>query len=124
MYRIALILGLLITPAVADENYTEDECATLAVMFNNCAKIPPKVLRVCGRAYNFTRAEAANYRALIDNHPSWKVDGECKGEGDRRACWPGPIMQGFLNLCQQVCDRSISLPEALGKYCQPKRPPS
>lgn len=39
MYRIALILGLLITPAVA-QTYTRIECSFIENMLDNCTVKP------------------------------------------------------------------------------------
>jgi hypothetical protein len=39
MLRVALALGLLVTPAAAEE-YTQQDCETLDIMLNNCSDKP------------------------------------------------------------------------------------
>lgn len=97
MYRAALALGLLVTPAAA-ETYTRDECEFTQKLFSNCTIHdaqgcepirPPGV----GRAVI----------QLVDKHPTWDSD-------------------KFDALCQQVCDGKMTAARATRKYCPRYRP--
>jgi hypothetical protein len=59
MYRIALIVGLLVTPAAA-ETYTPFECTLIMELLDNCTVAPQS------RAFQ-TRAELS--RQMADKHP-------------------------------------------------------
>ncbi|UVO28137.1 hypothetical protein [Bradyrhizobium arachidis] len=103
MYRVALVLWLLITPAVA-ETYTKRECAVVEQYFRYCV-------------------EMAN--TINDT-----VDGTCMdaGVGYRRLRWSRDNLDvitqrhhlsdtAFPELCQQVCHEKTTWQRALKKFC-------
>jgi hypothetical protein len=88
MLRVALALGLLVTPAIAQE-YTQDDCALIEELFDNC--------KTKCEAFQ-SPAGAKAYRQMADRHMNW--DGN---EFDR--------------MCANVCKGKVLPTEALDKYC-------
>ena len=103
MLRVALALGLLITPAAAEE-YTQEDCETLDIMLNNCSDKPE-----C----NPVRSgyEARRFEALLKKHPSWLKELDLP-----------PEQRAFNKVCNKVCEGKVTPLDAMEKFCPGWRP--
>ncbi|MBR1149842.1 hypothetical protein [Bradyrhizobium sp. JYMT SZCCT0428] len=101
MYRIALILWLLVTPAVA-ETYTARECETLAGEFE------------CGPS---SASGARRFDEIRKNHRKWALSAKYKTKTGF-----SPTEEAFDELRGQVCDGKVTQQDALNKYCPGYRP--
>lgn len=122
MYRVALALGLLATPAFAID-YAPDECEALNRVLHACiAILDPHAYTRCGVASGFLGGPA--FLRLKDKYPDeWGFELNCReNEAGKRNCDKGPAWEPLHSLCQKICDRKISPREALNSYCPQQRP--
>ena len=98
MLRVALALGLFVTPAIAEE-YTEPECETLDVMLNNCTDKP--ACEPVRSGY-----EARRFEALLKKHPSWLKELDLP-----------PEQRAFNKVCNKVCEGKVTPLDAMEKFC-------
>lgn len=96
MYRIALALALLATPAAA-KTYTRGECGFIEKMLDNCT-----IQDAQGCEPIRPPGIGRSVIQLVDKHPTWDID-------------------KFHALCQQVCDGKLTALDALYKYCPWRR---
>ncbi|WP_439395176.1 hypothetical protein ACRQ5Q_39410 [Bradyrhizobium sp. PMVTL-01] len=100
MHRIALALGLLVTPAAA-ETYTPDECKLIKELIGNCTA-RPKCDAFEGRGssegYRYVRGILKSYRYMVDAHPGW--------DGDK-----------FDLTCAKLCKHQVAPAAVLHKFC-------
>jgi hypothetical protein len=104
MYRIALILGLLVTPAAA-ETYTARECATVEWYFRYCAKSLDENDGECMLAdvgYKWLRWGRYGTSAIKQRHRL-----------------PDDVFDG---LCKKVCYEEMTAQQALKKFCRRPAP--